>query len=89
MIISATQKKEFIDYVYSFYGSYDAIYPLHHIVTNQKLSKQIIKMAVNVYENTIKFRGSDTFTWGDGDSIDRERVRNILENDFLFKEVKR
>ena len=78
-----------IDYVYSFYGSYDAIYPLHHIVTNQKLSKQIIKMAVNVYENTINFRGSDTFTWGDGDSIDRERVRNILENDFLFKEVKR
>ena len=89
MIISAIQKKEFIDYVYSFYGSYDAIYPLHHIVTNQKLSKQIIKMAVNVYENTINFRGSDTFTWGDGDSIDRERVRNILENDFLFKEVQK
>ena len=80
-------EKDFIDYVYSFYGSYDAIYQLHHIVTNQKLSKQIIKMAVNVYENTINFRGSDTFTWGDGDSIDRERGRNILENDFLFKEV--
>ena len=46
-------------------------------------------MAVNVYENTINFRGSDTFTWGDGDSIDRERVRNILENDFLFKEVQK
>ena len=87
MIISATQKKEFIDYVYSFYGSYDAIYPLHHIVTNQKLSKQIIKMAVNVYENNINFLDSDTFTWGDGDSIDRERVRSILETTYNFEEV--
>ena len=85
--ISTSQKKEFIDYIYSFYGSYDAIYPLHHLVTNKRLTKEVIKLAVNVYENNINFLNSDIFTWGDGDSLDRERVRIILEKDFLFKEV--
>jgi len=84
--ISTSQKKEFIDYVYSFYGSYDAIYPLHQMVTGQRLTKTDIKKAIKNYELFLN-EPESMWTWGDGDSIDRERVRSILENNFLFKEV--
>jgi len=84
--ILASQKKEFIDYVYSFYGSYDAIYPLHHIITGEKLTKTDILKAVKCYELFLA-NPESTWTWGDGDSIDRERVRNILETTYNFEEV--
>ena len=83
--ISTSQKQEFIDYVYSFYGSYDAIYPLHHNLTGQRLTKTDIKKAVKDYELFLDHPES-TWTWGDGDSIDRERVRSILETMYQFKE---
>ena len=86
--ILTSQKQEFIDYVYSFYGSYDAIYPLHHKITGQKLTKTDIKKAVKYYELFLD-NPESTWTWGDGDSIDRERVRNILETTYNFEEVRR
>ena len=84
--ILTSQKQEFIDYVYSFYGSYDAIYPLHQMVTGQKLTKTDIEKAIKVYELFLN-EPESTWTWGDGDSIDRERIRSILENQFNFIEV--
>ena len=84
--ILTSQRQEFIDYVYSFYGSYDAIYPLHHNLTGQRLTKTDIKKAVKDYELFLDHPES-TWTWGDGDSIDRERVRSILEKTYNFKEV--
>ena len=84
--ISYTTYLEFINYVFSFYGSYDAIYPLHQKVTGQRLTKTDIKKAVKDYELFLD-NPESTWTWGDGDSIDRERVRNILETTYNFEEV--
>ena len=84
--ILTSQRQEFIDYVYSFYGSYDAIYPLYSNVTGQKLEKTDIEKAVKIYEFLVN-EPESTWTWGDGDSIDRERIRSILENQFNFEEV--
>jgi len=85
--ILASQKQQFIDYVYSFYGSYDAIYPLHQMVTGQRLTKTDIKKAIKDYELFLN-EPESTWTWGDGDSVDRERVRSILENHCNFREVR-
>jgi len=85
--ILTSQRQEFIDYVYSFYGSFDAIYPLYSNVTGQKLKKTDIKKAVKIYELFVN-EPESTWTWGDGDSVDRERVRSILEKDFNFREVR-
>ena len=85
--ILTSQRQEFIDYVYSFYGSFDAIYPLYSNVTGQKLKKTDIKKAVKIYELFVN-EPESTWTWGDGDSVDRERVRSILEKDFNFSEVR-
>ena len=84
--ISYTTYLEFVDYVFSFYGSYDAIYPLHQMVTGQRLTKTDIKKAVKDYELFLDNPDS-TWTWGDGDSIDRERVRSILEKTYNFEEL--
>jgi len=84
--ILTSQRQEFIDYVYSFYGSNDAIYPLHHNITGENLTKTDIRKAVKYYELFLD-NPESTWTWGDGDSIDRERVRNILEKIYNFKEV--
>ena len=84
--ILTSQKQEFIDYVYSFYGSSDAIYPLQHSLTGQKLTKAAIRKAVRYYELFLN-NPESTWTWGDGDSIDRERVRSILEKTYNFEEV--
>ena len=86
--ISYTTYLKFVDYVFSFYGSYDAIYPLHQMVTGQRLTKTDIKKAIKDYELFLD-NPESTWTWGDGDSIDRERVRNILETTYNFEEVRR
>ena len=62
---------EFVDYVYSFYGAPDALYPMG-------ATKADILGAIYDYLNAIRVVNNDHFTWGDGDSLDRERVRDIL-----------
>ena len=62
---------EFTDYVYSFYGAPDALYPMG-------ATKADILGAIYDYLNAIRVVNNDHFTWGDGDSLDRERVRDIL-----------
>tara|TARA_B100000686_G_scaffold185304_1_gene192151 strand:- start:6075 stop:6326 length:252 start_codon:yes stop_codon:yes gene_type:complete len=76
----------FVDYVYDFYGHpQEALYPL--IKDGKLLTKDDIIKAFNVYRKrliTALCVNSTRYTWGDGDSLDRERVRDILINDFNY-----
>ena len=70
---------EFTDYVYSFYGDKkEALYPLFNVETDKQVDKQDILSATYDYLHEINKRNDEHFTWGDGDSLDRERVRDIL-----------
>jgi|TARA_B100000085_G_scaffold204883_1_gene188484 hypothetical protein len=62
--------KEFIDYVYSFYGK-DGIY-------DQNRTKEQISYALLMYLDDCQEMDME---WGDGDSLDRERVRDYM-NEF-------
>jgi|TARA_B100000686_G_scaffold252489_1_gene263239 hypothetical protein len=68
---------EFVDYVWSFYAPDSDLYPI------EGLTKKDIFDAFNVYEDRI-LKGDLEYvhySWGEGDSLDRERVRDIiLEN---------
>jgi len=71
--------QEFVDYVWSFYAPNSDLYPI------KGLTKQDIFDALNVYQQRIKAAESNngrwfnvTYIWGDGDSLDRERVRDII-----------
>jgi len=60
--------EQFVDYVESFYGNVpDAIYPISAI-------REMISNAVEIYFDAM----FDSVTWGGGDSLDRERVRDIM-----------
>ena len=59
---------DFIAYVDSFYNEKNGVYPIKGI-TNSMIIK-----ATQKYINS----QSENYTWGDGDSVDRERVRDII-----------
>ncbi len=60
--------EQFVDYVESFYGEVpDAIYPIG-------ATREMISNAVEIYFDAM----FDSVTWGGGDSLDRERVRDIM-----------
>ena len=59
---------DFIAYVDSFYNEKNGVYPIKGI-TNSMIIK-----ATQKYMNS----QSENYTWGDGDSLDRERVRDII-----------
>ena len=71
-----TNLQEFVDYVWSFYGEHsETIYPI------KGLSKQDIFDAFYVYKHRLLKASNDinnNYTWGYGDSLDRERVRDII-----------
>ena len=70
---------EFTNYVNDFYGDVDdVLYPMNHMETGKRVSKVDILGAIYDYLHEINTRNSEVFTWGDGDSLDRERVRDIL-----------
>ena len=83
---------EFVDYVYSFYGDKkDALYPLFNVDTDKQVDKVDILSATEkylslcaYYEKQDKNWTSDykVMVWGDGDSLDRERVRDILLDEY-------
>lgn len=80
---------EFVDYVNDFYGK-EGIYADQF--KNNGFTKEEIKVAVSKYISDIDKRDDDNFTWGGGDSVDRERVRQYLQpnglkfndGDFVF-----
>ena len=70
---------DFTDYVFSFYGDKkEALYPLFNVETDKQVDKEDILGATYDYLHEINKRNDEYFTWGDGDSLDRERVRDIL-----------
>ena len=70
---------EFTDYVFSFYGDKkEALYPLFNVETDKQVDKVDILSATYDYLHEVNKRNDEHFTWGDGDSLDRERVRDIL-----------
>ena len=65
------EKSNFISYVDSFYNVKSGIYPI------KGLTLKMIIIAVNKYMNSC----DENITWGGGDSLDRERVRDIISED--------
>ena len=59
---------DFLAYVDSFYNEKNGIYPI------KGLTNSMIIKATQKYINS----QSENYTWGDGDSLDRERVRDII-----------
>ena len=63
--------EDFIDYIYSFYNVVDGLYPVYGC------TKLKIEDAIHEYWRRIQENPS-IMTWGYGDSLDRERVRDII-----------
>ena len=72
----------FVEYVDSFYGVNDPLYPL--VKDGQSLSKVDILGATEKYLGNCSDPKQEYVTWGDGDSLDRERVRDILLDEFGY-----
>ena len=73
---------QFVDYVDSFYGVNDPLYPLEK--NGQPLSRVDIYGAVYEYLQLCSDENETLCTWGDGDSLDRERVRDILVENYGY-----
>ena len=72
----------FVEYVDSFYGVNDPLYPL--VKDGKSLSKVDILGATEKYLGNCSDPKQEYCTWGDGDSLDRERVRDILLDEFGY-----
>ena len=67
--------QEFVNYVWDFYKPHSDLYPIKGLV------KQDIYDAFYVYKHRLLKAANDKnnrYTWGYGDSLDRERVRDII-----------
>ena len=78
---------DFVDYVDSFYGQNDPLYPMMSRETKQPLNKHDILCATENYLSMCADDSNELYTWGDVDSLDRERVRDILLYDYNYKYV--
>ena len=72
----------FVNYVDSFYGVNDPLYQL--VKDGKPLSKVDILGATENYLAKCSDENETLCTWGDGDSLDRERVRDILLDEFGY-----
>ena len=72
----------FVEYVDSFYGVNDPLYPL--VKDGNPLSKLDIYGATERYLSLCADPKAELCTWGDGDSLDRERVRDILLDEYGY-----
>ena len=79
---------EFVDYVDSFYGENDPVYPMVKTDTMETLSRVDIYGAVYEYLQLCTDETETLYTWGDGDSLDRERVRDILLKNYNYKLIR-
>ena len=72
---------EFIDYVWDFYNPNSDLYPI------KSLTKEDIFAAFRIYQSRLfnaYFSDNLRYSWGGGDSLDRERVRDIILNNPQF-----
>ena len=77
----------FVSYVDSFYGQDDPLYPMMNVQTKQPLTKFDIYRATEYYLAQCSDDRVENCVWGDGDSLDRERVRDILLEEYNYKFV--
>ena len=77
----------FANYVDSFYGVNDPLYPMINQETKQPLNTVDILSATHNYLEMCSASELPYCTWGDGDSLDRERVRDILLEEYNYKFV--
>ena len=77
----------FVKYVDSFYGVNDPLYPMMSRETGQPLNTHDIYCATQNYLSMCSDDSIENCTWGDGDSLDRERVRDILLEEYQYKFV--
>ena len=77
---------KFVNYVDSFYGTNDPLYPLMSAETKQPLCIYDIERAIHTYIERIEKGDLEYvhYSWGDGDSLDRERVRDILLDEYNY-----
>ena len=64
--------QEFIDYVWAFYNPQSELYPI------KGLTKKDILEASRLYLQMCCYPSMPEYSWGDGDTLDRENVRDIL-----------
>ena len=64
--------QEFIDYVWAFYNPQSELHPI------KGLTKKDILEASWLYLQMCAYPSQPEYSWGDGDSLDRENVRDIL-----------
>tara|TARA_R100000278_G_scaffold109045_1_gene85963 strand:- start:24 stop:263 length:240 start_codon:yes stop_codon:yes gene_type:complete len=69
-----TNLTEFVNYVWSFYSPDSDLYPI------KGLTKLDIVQAFNIYIERIEKGDLEYvhYSWGGGDSLDRERCRDII-----------
>ena len=87
MKISENSQSQFIDYVLDFYGK-GGIYPLADpIIYNKFVERDDVLKAFKKYKSLLETARllRTTYTWGGGDSLDRERVRDILLQNYNFQ----
>ena len=77
--------KEFLDYVESFYlpSHPDVLYPIENLTREEVALATLNYLDLCAYyEQQDKNWTSDykVMVWGDGDSLDRERVRDLIIN---------
>jgi len=65
---------EFADYVWSFYSPISELYPI------KSLTIEDVFHAIEIYIERIEKGDLEYvhYSWGQGDSLDRERVRDII-----------
>ena len=86
MKISENSQSQFIDYVLDFYGQ-NGIYPLADpIIKNKFVERDDVLKAFKKYKSLLENARllRTTYTWGGGESLDRERVRDILLQNYHF-----
>lgn len=69
---------DFVEYVDSFYNPFNGVYPIKG-VTTKKITQAIKTYIAGVSESKAIYQeGFVGQTWGGGDSVDREFVRDII-----------
>ena len=77
--LNSKKAHEFIDYVWSFYGTDDPLYPI------SGLTKGMIIVGTYIYRQYCLDNSKPEMQWGDGDSLDREHVKDIILDVFNLK----
>jgi len=92
MKITENSQSQFINYVLDFYGQ-NGLYPLADpIISNKFVERDDVLKAFEKYKTILdasillekELKIENRYTWGNGDSLDRERVRDILLQNYNF-----